>query len=64
MSGEDASTTLHSYEEGGEMVVRAAGMMVFRLQRGCANAHQPKIEYLMMRASYGKKHWTPPKARL
>lgn len=64
MSGEqDTSTTLHSYGEG-EMVVRAAGMMVFRLARGCVISDQPKVEYLMMRASYGKRHWTPPKGHV
>jgi len=32
----------------------AAGFIIFRkVARG--------VEYLMLRASYGTKHWTPPK---
>ena len=38
-------------------VVRAAGMMVFR-------RHRNTIQYLMMKASYGSKHWTPPKGHV
>merc|ERR1712029_1081958 len=35
-----------------------------RLARGCVISDQPKVEYLMMRASYGKRHWTPPKGHV
>ena len=51
----EANQTCHEYGKDME-VVRAAGMMIFRR----TTAKDP-MEYLMMRASYGKKHWTPPK---
>lgn len=35
-------------------VKRAAGFLIFRRLDG-------KTEYLLLRASYGSKHWTPPK---
>ena len=49
-------TTVHSYEGDATMVVRAAGMMVFG-----RSGPSKQTQYLMMRASYGAKHWTPPK---
>lgn len=33
---------------------RAAGFLIFRRLN-------QQIEYLLLRASYGTKHWTPPK---
>lgn len=36
------------------MAKRAAGFLIFRR----LNA---QIEYLLLKASYGNKHWTPPK---
>lgn len=35
-------------------VKRAAGFLIFRRLDN-------KTEYLLLRASYGSKHWTPPK---
>ena len=41
--------------KSGEMsIVRAAGLLVYRLFNG-------EIQYLMLRTSYGERHWTPPK---
>lgn len=37
-------------------VKRAAGFLVFR-------RIQSDIEYLLLKASYGRKHWTPPKGK-
>ena len=51
------NTTVHSYEGDETMVVQAAGMMVFRKSAS-------QVQYLMMKASYGAKHWTPPKGRV
>lgn len=39
------------------MAKRAAGFLIFRR----LNA---QIEYLLLKASYGNKHWTPPKGKL
>ena len=36
---------------------RACGFLIFR-------QNQATIEYLMLRASYGSKHWTPPKGHV
>ena len=36
---------------------RACGFLIFRRQ-------QSNIEYLMLKASYGTKHWTPPKGHV
>lgn len=36
---------------------RAAGFLIFRR----LNA---QIEYLLLKASYGNKHWTPPKGTI
>ena len=36
---------------------RACGLLIFRRR-------QATIEYLMLRASYGTKHWTPPKGHV
>lgn len=36
------------------MAKRAAGLVIFRRLTD-------KIEYLMLRTSYGNHHWTPPK---
>lgn len=36
------------------MAKRAAGFLIFR-------EFNNKIEYLLLKASYGSKHWTPPK---
>lgn len=54
----EANQTCHEYGKDME-VVRAAGMMIFRR----TTAKDP-MEYLMMRASYGNKHWTPPKGHV
>lgn len=35
------------------MVVKAAGLVIFR--------RKIQIEFLLMQASYGDHHWTPPK---
>lgn len=35
-------------------IKRAAGFLIFR-------RWNEQIEYLLLKASYGKKHWTPPK---
>lgn len=37
-------------------VVKAAGFVIFR--------RQPALEYLLMQASYGIHHWTPPKGHV
>lgn len=39
------------------MAKRAAGFLIFRR----LNA---QIEYLLLKASYGNKHWTPPKGKI
>ncbi|KAH0540611.1 bis(5'-nucleosyl)-tetraphosphatase [asymmetrical] [Cotesia glomerata] len=39
------------------MVKRACGFIIFRRFRG-------PIEYLLMQASYGEHHWTPPKGHV
>lgn len=36
------------------MTIRAAGYVIFRRIAG-------NIEYLMLQASYGNFHWSPPK---
>lgn len=36
--------------------VRAAGFLIFR--------NDTVIEYLLLKASYGKKHWSPPKGHV
>lgn len=36
------------------MVKRAAGFLIFRRLNS-------QTEYLLLKASYGNKHWTPPK---
>lgn len=36
------------------MTRRAAGFLIFR-------RFNSEIEYLMLKASYGSHHWTPPK---
>lgn len=36
------------------MATKAAGFLIYRVISN-------QIEYLMMKASYGKFHWTPPK---
>lgn len=38
------------------MVVKAAGCVIFRRVVG--------IEYLLLQASYGERHWTPPKGHV
>ncbi|XP_014285314.1 bis(5'-nucleosyl)-tetraphosphatase [asymmetrical] [Halyomorpha halys] len=40
----------------GSDVVKAAGFVIFR--------RQPVLEYLLMQASYGIHHWTPPKGHV
>ena len=37
--------------------VRAAGLIIFRRMKS-------EIQYLLMRASYGTRHWTPPKGHV
>ncbi|XP_055390148.1 bis(5'-nucleosyl)-tetraphosphatase [asymmetrical] [Condylostylus longicornis] len=39
------------------MVKRAAGFLVFRILNN-------QIEYLLLRASYGIRHWSPPKGHV
>ena len=39
------------------MMKRAAGFVIFRRMAG-------QIEYLLLKASYGNKHWTPPKGHV
>ena len=39
-------------------VVRAAGFILFRRNES------KLVEYLLMKASYGSKHWTPPKGHV
>ncbi|KAG4068582.1 hypothetical protein HA402_004923 [Bradysia odoriphaga] len=39
------------------MARRAAGFLIFRKLN-------EQIEYLLLRASYGKRHWTPPKGHV
>lgn len=36
---------------------RAAGFLIFRRLN-------EQIEYLLLKASYGNKHWTPPKGKI
>lgn len=36
---------------------RAAGFLIFR-------EFNSQIEYLLLKASYGTKHWTPPKGKI
>lgn len=38
------------------VIKRAAGFLIFRRLN-------EQIEYLLLRASYGSKHWTPPKGQ-
>lgn len=38
------------------MVKRAAGFLIFR-------RYNSEVQYLMLKASYGSFHWTPPKGR-
>jgi bis(5'-nucleosidyl)-tetraphosphatase len=39
------------------MAKRAAGFLIYRI-------NSSNIEYLLMKASYGIKHWTPPKGKI
>lgn len=39
------------------MAKRAAGFLIFRRLR-------ERIEYLMLQASYGQRHWSPPKGHV
>ena len=39
------------------MIKRAAGFLIYR-------KFNEKIEYLLLKASYGSHHWTPPKGTL
>ncbi len=39
-----------------EVPVRAAGFVIFR--------RMPEIQFLLMKASYGTRHWSPPKGHV
>ena len=45
-------------QEKQAMNPRAAGFLIFR------KSNKTEIEFLFMKASYGQKHWTPPKGHV
>ena len=42
-------------------LVRAAGLIIYRRRQ---TQPQPQVEYLLLQASYGKRHWSPPKGHV
>ncbi|XP_008693355.1 bis(5'-nucleosyl)-tetraphosphatase [asymmetrical] [Ursus americanus] len=45
------------------MALRACGLIIFR-RRLIPTVDKPAIEFLLLQASYGIHHWTPPKGHV